>query len=822
MGYPLRLIVPVCAALLSFHPALAQFAQHGPKLVGIGAVETAEQGYAVAVSADGNTAIVGGPASNKLVGAVWIWSKSGGVWTQQSPALTASDAFANSEQGSSVALSADGNTAIVGGAGAAWIWVRSGGVWTQQGPKLVGSGVVPSSLGGVNGGQGFSVALSADGNTAIVGGNLDNSRVGAAWVWTRTVGVWFQQGSKLLIPNVSTGTQFGYSVSLSGDGNTAIIGGINDDKGIGAAWVWTRSGDVWTQQGPKLVGSGATYTLTERVVQQGSSVSLSADGNTAIVGGAQDNFGVGAAWIWARSGGVWTQQGEKLAGSVGFGLVSAQGTSVSLSADGNTAIVGGFSDQVNIGAAWVWIRSGGAWIQQGEKLAGSDAEGPGVQQGTSVSLSADGNTAIIGGPFDGNRAGAAWIWIRSGGLWTQREPKLFGSGVEGKAEQGQSVALSADGSTAIVGGISDKGFAGAAWVWTRSGGVWIQQAKLAGSDAAGVALQGSSVALSADGNTAIVGGSEDNHFAGAAWIWIRSGGVWTQQGPKLVGSGVVGSGAQQGTSVALSADGNTAMVGGITDRLFNVNTGVPITDGGAVWVWTRIGGVWTQQGPKLVGSGAVSVIGLEIFPTQQGSAVALSADGNTAIIGGYGDAGDVGAVWIWTRSAGVWTQQGSKLVGSGAHGFSKEGFSVSLSADGNTALVGGNGDGAGSVWVWTRSGGVWTQQGNKLVGSDSVGSSDQGVSVSLSADGNTALVGGNGDNGNIGAVWVWTRSGGVWTQQGNKLTGSDTVGSSALGISVALSADGKTAFAGGAVDNNFAGAVWVFDEDQPRRRSIRR
>ena len=106
----------------------------------------------------------------------------------------------------------------------------------------------------------------------------------------------------------------------------------------GAAWVWTRSGGVWTQQGPKLVGSGAVGSAA-----QGSSVSLSADGNTAIVGGLRRRRGAGAAWVWTRSGGVWTQQGTKLVGSGAVGTPS-KGYSVSLSADGNTAMVGGFVD----------------------------------------------------------------------------------------------------------------------------------------------------------------------------------------------------------------------------------------------------------------------------------------------------------------------------------------------------------------------------------------------------------------------------------------------------------------------------------------------
>ena len=110
--------------------------------------------------------------------------------------------------------------------------------------------------------------------------------------------------------------------------------------------------------------------------------------------------------------------------------------------------------------------------------------------------------------------------------------------------------------------------------------------------------------------------------------------------------------------------------------------------------------------------------------------------------------GAAGAAWVWTRSGGVWTQQGSKLVGTGAVGAANQGYSVSLSADGNTAIVGGSETmvDAGAAWVWTRSGGVWTQQGSKLVGTGAVGSAGQGISVSLSADGNTAMVGGYADN----------------------------------------------------------------------------
>ena len=374
------------------------------------------------------------------------------------------------------------------------------------------------------------------------------------------------------------------------------------------------------QQGPKLVGTGAAYGIG---AGQGSSVAISADGNTAIVGASLDSSSVGAAWVYTRISGAWSQQGTKLVGAGAVGA-SRQGVSVALSADGNTAIVGGSADNGNVGAAWVFTCAGGTWTQQGSKLVGTGAVGI-SQQGTSVALSADGNTAIVGGTADNLNAGAAWVFTRAGVLWVQQGPKLVGSGASGAARQGRSVALSADGNTAIVGGTFDNAGTGAAWVFTR-GASWVQQgSKLLGTGAVGAAHQGQSVALSSDGNTAVVGGPDDNASVGAAWVYARSGGVWSQQGAKLVNSSSTGT-AQHGWSVSVSGDGSTAIVGGPA--------------AGAAWTYTRNGGVWSQFGDMLIGSGGVGVTG-------QGSSVAISADGSTAVVGGPGDNNSMGAAWVF-------------------------------------------------------------------------------------------------------------------------------------------------------------------------------
>jgi uncharacterized protein (TIGR03437 family) len=131
-----------------------------------------------------------------------------------------------------------------------------------------------------------------------------------------------------------------------------MVGGP-DDSTTGAVWVFARSGATWTQQGGKMTGSGAVGSIFAQGVGQGCSVALSTDGNIAIEGAYGDNNAVGAAWVFTRSGGAWTQQGNKLVGTGAAG-VAEQGYSVALSPNGITAIVGGVGDNSATGAAWVY------------------------------------------------------------------------------------------------------------------------------------------------------------------------------------------------------------------------------------------------------------------------------------------------------------------------------------------------------------------------------------------------------------------------------------------------------------------------------------
>jgi hypothetical protein len=394
-------------------------------------------------------------------------------------------------------------------------------------------------------------------------------------------------------------------------------------------------------------------------------------------------------------------------------------------------------------------------VQAGTKLTAGEELGAGLF-GTSVALSADGSTLLVGSPRDQNpNDGAAWVFVRNGTSWVQQGPKLTaaeppkGLNLEeqcteespeeaGECAFGASVALSADGNTALVGEPSATTTPGSAVVFTRTGSTWTRTAVLKGTSGAGEGRFGRSVALSADGETALVGDPSAVSQRGSAWVYKHQGSGWLADGPALTDSEQSRI-AHFGRSVALSSDGKTALIGGPGDAGFV----------GAAWVFTRGASNWSQQAGKLTGEG-------ESGPGHFGKSVALSGDATEALIGGLTDAEGQGAVWPFERSGGSFAQQAAKLTGG--PGELHFGYSVALSGDGTLGAVGSpRAEATGLVTVLTRSGSSWQAEEERLAGREGAGNgrSWQGAAVAISKDGGVLGVGGPHDDNKVGAAWVF-------------------------------------------------------------------
>jgi len=365
-------------------------------------------GYAVAL--DGETAIVGSIWDDDKgtdAGSAYVFVRSGNAWTLEQK-LTASDGQAIDYFGWSVALA--GDTAVVGAyadddngadAGSAYVFVRSGGTWTQQQKLTASDGQDGDSFG-------WSVATSGD--TVVVSAYADDDKgddAGSAYVFVRSGGMWTQQ-QKLTAGDGAAGDQFGYAVALSGD--TAVLSApYDDDKGVssGSVYVFARAGSTWTQQQKILANDGSTAD------EFGNAVAL--DGDTLLVGSYMDDdkaYGSGTAYVFVRSGNLWPQQ-KKLTASDGF-VNDRFGYAVAL--HGDMAVVGApYADTpgTSAGAAYAYVRTGTNWAQLPKLLPSDGAEDQSF--GWAVALS--GSTAFIGAWGDnqgGTTAGAAYAFVLQG------------------------------------------------------------------------------------------------------------------------------------------------------------------------------------------------------------------------------------------------------------------------------------------------------------------------------------------------------------------------------------------------------------------------
>lgn len=437
---------------------------------------------------------------------------------------------------------------------------------------------------------GVSIAISADGDTLAVGAEREDSAApgidgdqtddsldaaGAVYVFARVNDVWTQQ-AYIKASNPSIQDLFGEHLALSGDGDTLAVGaagenntakGINGDQhegtdnDTGAVYVYARSQGAWTQQAyvkASNTGEGDRF---------GTSVALSADGDRLVVGApgegsaaagvdgdqADNSLGSGgAAYVFVRDV-TWTQQAYIKASNPTGG--SAFGSSITLSADGNTLAVAAVGESslstgidsvpvedaaINAGAAYVFAYVDDVWAQQAYIKASNTGESD--YFANSLSLSGNGDILAVGAygddsnatGIDGNDAdgsadtsGAVFVFARAESKWSQ-QAYIKASNAGAGELFGFSVALAADGTTLAVGAIGESGaatgvggeqgddsadYAGAVYVFTQANGIWSQRAYVKAPNTDQEDRFGTCVALSADGNTLAVAAEEEESAA---------------------------------------------------------------------------------------------------------------------------------------------------------------------------------------------------------------------------------------------------------------------------------------------------------------------
>ncbi|HEX3052505.1 MAG TPA: fibronectin type III domain-containing protein, partial [Aggregatilineaceae bacterium] len=381
----------------------------------------------------------------------------------------------------------------------------------------------------------------------------------------------FMLQTKLQAPTGTTSTHYGWSADISSDGNTAIVSHLQGfDVGDGEAYIYVRSGSTWMQQAKLLPGDVVTGA------NFGKDVAISGDGNIAVVGAWKQYSDIGAAYVFTRSGSTWTQQ-QKLVDPAGT-YMDIYGIYVDISRDGSTIAIGA-ARSGGTGAVFIYTYNGGSWVQQA-RLVGSDSQSDDLF-GHGVSISDDGNTLLIGSRYgDGISAetGAAFVFVRSGTSWSQQAKLGPADLFPGDWFSSSNVAISGDGNSILIGANMQSSAtqtnAGAAYYFTRSNGIWTQQQKLTPPESGAWVWFGTGPALTTDGSMAMLAGYDQTSSVEAAYLYTLSGGqlILTQK----VISTSTGS-YDHGSLSVFDQGGNTLLIGASYDD----------ADAGAAYVFVR-------------------------------------------------------------------------------------------------------------------------------------------------------------------------------------------------------------------------------------------
>jgi len=733
----------------------------------------------------GDTVVVGArdeDTGGSAAGSAYVFVRSGTTWSQQA-ILRASNAGASDQFATGVAIYKD--TIVIGAptedttasdAGSLYVFTRSGTTWTQRAQLQASNAGASDRLGD---------SVSIDGDTIIAGAYQEDttaSDAGSAYIFTGSGATWAQQ-AQIQASDAAATDYFGYSVSISG--NTVVVGARYDDDGgsnSGSAYVFVRSGTTWTQQ--------AKLTASDAQASDDFGWNVDIDKDHIVVTAPREDTNAsdaGAVYVFSRSGSTWTEI-KKIRASITVGSINYLGYGGAAIHDGTiiTAAPNESTKATYAGAAYIYgsQRVTNYYITDAGKYS-VDATIAGLKYKTNEVEVTGSITPVKSFPTTAQK-----LYPSDGG--TVSDSDYYGY-----------VGLSGNGLVMVVVGRGDDDTttdSGGFIVYEKINGVWTFTQQItnvgSGSDTFGLSEEGKAVQLDYTGTRVFIGAHADDHSTtntGSVYIYKRvAQGNWTLE-QRIDG----GAASYRYGYNDVNNDGDKLMIG---------SYGYPGSGNvGRVWYYTRSGTTWSLQEELAAPS-----------TSAYGTAVAMNSAGTRAIIGGYTHSSNTGRVDIWNYSSGSWS------IGSGFTGVSGDdyfGWNVDMSNDGNTVVVGAPlysaGGAEGRVYIYTTSDGTnWSLL--KTLSNQDV-NEWFGFSVQISGDGNTVVIGaGKNDDGltNRGKSYVYVKSGGSWPSTPT-YTILGTTANANNGYTLGISDTGETIISGAPFDDDKGsnqGAVYIFDK----------
>ena len=802
-----------------------------------------DAGFGRAVAVHGDTIVVGAYEEDHTddddAGAAYVFTKPANGWADmtQTARLTASDAAAGDEFGTSVAVHED--TIVVGapeediGArGSAYIFTRPANDWADM--------TETAALRGESGGDRFGRSVAVHGDTVVVGAFEVNGARGAAYLFTKraATGVWDDWDDtsasnatpKLTASDRASGDRFGRAVAM--DGDTIVIGApyhdyddpddnTNDVSDSGAAYVFIKT----ATGGWATDTETAKLTASERAENDQFGYSVAVDGNTVVVGADRDDSNRGSAYVFTEPQGGWTDtEGTDPLTAYDRSQNDQFGNFVAV--DGDTVLVGAVGDDSDKGSAYVF--GTGEWADIPGSGAGTISHiaralrnnvkhtfrvravnAAGESGASEVAATPVAATFGPSQPADltATQTGVGQVLL----AWTASTEPLTVRRYQYKQNDGSGFGnwINIEGSDSSTASHTITSLGGPPPdVYTFTVGA-VNGGGQNASEVESVTLEAQAAApsnLDADAGDEQVKLSWDDPGDSTIDKYQHF-----QIDPSKLNASDGLRGDEFGYSVAV--DGDTAVIGAYQDDHTDAGG-----NAGSAYVFTKVSGVWRQLAKLTASDGDTS--------DEFGYSVAV--DGDTIVVGahlddhtdGDGDTDDdEGAAYVFTKPANGWADmtQTAKLTAFGAA--ASDEFGISVAVDGNTVLVGAHQyeSGKGAAYVFTKPYTGWADSNEtaKFIASDAAANDEFGISVAL--DGDTAVIGAYHDDhtddgntiGNAGSAYVFTKVSGVWSQKA-KLIAVDGAANDEFGISVAV--NGDTVVVGARQDDTSNGAAYVFTE----------